>query len=102
VTLVLPLALVVYAAIAIVGPHWWISGVLAPALAALLWMRHPRARFSAYVFFSAVVLRGVLRGLWPLAAFGATAILIMQTAAARRAWPRLRLGVRPGDRMARP
>jgi len=44
-------SLLVYAGIA-VARHWWPSALMAPLLAVLLWRRHRRARFSAYVFFS--------------------------------------------------
>ena len=95
--LVLPASLLVYAVVAVFAARWWISGVVAPLLAALLWTRHPRARFAAYIFFTAAAARGLIRGAGPLTLFAVAAILVLQTPAARRAWPRLR-----GDRMTRP
>src|SRR6266849_9624828 len=61
--------LVLYAALALLA-HRWISGLVAPLVAALLVARHPRARISAYVFLSALALRGLIAGAWPLALFG--------------------------------
>ena len=90
----LALGLAGYATFALGIGHWWISGVAAPVVAALLLARHRRARFSAYVFFSVVVLRGVLTGWWMLAGGAAAAILLLQTPAALRAWPRLPLPAR--------
>ena len=54
----LPGAVLVYAAVALAVGHWWISGAGALVVACLLWYRHPRARFAAYVLFSVVPLRG--------------------------------------------
>ena len=87
---VLPLALVAYACVALGVAHWWVSGLVAPVVAALLWRRHPRARFAAYVFLSLVALRGALAHRWAALAFAVVVVALMQTAAARRAWPRLR------------
>jgi hypothetical protein len=84
-------ALVLYAALALLA-HRWISGLVAPLVAGLLATRHPRARFSAYVFLSALALRGLLAGAWPLALFGGAAIVVMQTPPAVRAWPRVAAG----------
>jgi hypothetical protein len=106
-------ALIGYAVIAPSVGHRWISGVVAPAVAVLLWRRHPRARFAAYIFLSAVGVRAALEGQWPALLFAATAILVLQTPAARRVWPRLSLRwpgrlTRPtdnrerDDRMSRP
>ena len=81
-------ALVIYAAVALTA-HRWVSGAAAPVIAVLLALRHPRARFSAYVFFSALALRGLAVGAWPLVAFAVAAVLVLQTSPARRAWPRL-------------
>ena len=63
---------------------------IAPLVAALLWMQHPRARFAAYIFFTVAAVRGLFRGAWPVTAFAIAAILLLQTPAAARAWPRLR------------
>jgi hypothetical protein len=83
-------ALVAYAALA-VASHRWIPALVAPLVAVLLALRHRRARFSAYVFFSAVVVRGLVAGAWPLALFGGAALAVMQHPAAVRAWPRVRV-----------
>jgi hypothetical protein len=97
VTVVLLAGLLVYAVLALLARHW-VTGLAAPVVAALLVVRHPRARFSAYVFFSVVALRGLVTGAWVLVAFGAAGVLALQTRAARRAWPRLA----PGTRRSRP
>ena len=91
--LFLALALAGYATFALVV-RWWVSGLAAPVVALLLLARHRRARFSAYVFFSVVVLRGAVTGSWMLAGAAAAAILLLQTPVARRAWPRLPAPVR--------
>lgn len=83
--------LLLYAALALAA-HRWISGLVAPLVAALLIARHPRARFSAYVFFSALAVRGLVAGAWALALFAGGAIVVMQTPPAVRAWPRVALG----------
>ena len=89
VAIALGVLLLVYGAFALGVEHWWISGLAAPAVAALLWVRHRRARFSAYVFFTVVVLRGLAAGAWWAAALGAAGILLLQTRSARATWPRL-------------
>ena len=87
----LPVALVVYAAVA--GTHgWWLSAAIAPLVAWLLWRRHTRARFTAYVFFSVMTARALIIMSWPLALFALGAIGALQLPAARRAWPRLTRG----------
>lgn len=91
--------LVVYAALALAA-HRWISGLAAPVVAALLAIRHPRARFSAYVFFSALAMRGLVAGAWPLALFAGAGIVVLQTPPARRAWPRLVAGTTRSTRGA--
>jgi hypothetical protein len=91
-------SLVVYTLVA-AAQRWWPSAVIAPILATLLWTAHRRARFSAYVFFSVMAARGALTTHWALSAYALAAIALMQTPAARRAWPRLTRG---GDRMRRP
>ena len=72
----------------------WISGLAAPIVAVLLWRRHRRARFSAYIFFSALALRGLVTGSWALVVFAGASGLVLQTPAAPRAWPRLIAGRR--------
>jgi len=81
-------SLLVYAGIA-VARHWWPSALMAPLLAALLWRRHRRARFSAYVFFSVLAARGALTGVWALPVYALAVVGVLQTASARAAWPRL-------------
>ena len=85
----LPAAVLGYAAVALSVGRWWISGTCALVVAWLLWRRHPRARFAAYVLFSVVLLRGALTRGWRSALFGAAAILVLQLPAALRAWPRI-------------
>jgi hypothetical protein len=106
----LPAAILGYAVVALAIEHWWLSGVVALVVAGLMWRRHPRARFSAYILLSALVMRAVFGHAWGALVFAALTLAVMQTPAARRAWPRLVPGARPGrgarpeggDRMARP
>jgi hypothetical protein len=94
-------SLLVYAGVA-VAYHWWPSALMAPLLAALLWRRHRRARFSAYVFFSVLAARGALTGVWALPVYALAAVGVLQTASARAAWPRLTPAWRVrGDALAR-
>ena len=100
-------SLLVYAGIAAAW-HWWPSALMAPLVAALLWRRHPRARFTAYVFFSVLAARGALTGVWALPIYALAAVGMLQTASARAAWPRLTPAWRGrgdaparGDRMRR-
>jgi hypothetical protein len=88
VAIVLPLALVAYAGVA-ATLGWWPSAVIAPAVAWLLWRRHARARFTAYVFFSVMTARALFIASWPLALFALGAIGALQLPSARRAWPRI-------------
>ena len=104
--MILVASLLAYSAVAVTR-HWWPSAVMAPLLAVLLWRRHRRARFSAYVFFSVLATRGTLTGVWALPAYAAVAIGLLQTPAARVTWPRLQRGrtrtdpPAPDDRMRR-
>lgn len=100
----MPVTLVLYAIVALVWLHRWPSAVAALIVAALLWRRHPRARFSAYILFSVMAARAALTGDWRVFALAVAAIVVMQTPAAAPAWPRLRRGVAraDSDRMARP
>jgi hypothetical protein len=93
-------SLLVYCGAAITR-HWWPSAVIAPLVAALLWRRHRRARFTAYVFFSVMAFRGALTREWGLIAYALAAVALMQAPAAARAWPRLSPGRGRGDRTAR-
>ena len=98
----LPAACVAYAAAALTWRHAWIAAAAGALVALLLWWRHPRARFAAYVFFSAMALRSAVTGAWPTLAFAVLAVLVMQTPPARAAWPRLRPGRVRSDRMPPP
>jgi hypothetical protein len=89
----LPVACLAYAATALAWRHSWISAAAGVVVAWFLWRRLPRARFAAYIFFSAMAIRSVLTAAWPTLAFAAVAVLALQTAAARAAWPRLRPGL---------
>jgi len=92
VTTLLPTACAAYAVASLVWRQSWISGVAGGLIALLLASRHPRARFAAYIFFSAMAIRSVLTAAWPTLVFAVLAVLAMQTRAARTAWPRLRGG----------
>lgn len=105
---VLVAALLVYAGFAALA-GWWLSALAAPLVAWLLWRRHPRARFAAYVLLSVVTVRAAVAGAWPVLAFAVAAIAVLQTRTAARAWPRLEPGRTRarghgggGDRMTRP
>lgn len=99
----MPLACLAYAAITLGADGSWVSAAAAALVGWWLWRQHRRARFAAYVFFSAVAVRGVLTARWPTLAFAVAALLVMQTPPALTAWPRLRPGWRRGggDRMRR-
>ena len=98
----LPLSCVAYAVVALGWRHSWVSAAAGVLIAALLWWRHPRARFAAYIFFSAMAIRGVLTAAWPTLAFAIAAVLLLQTPPALAAWPRLRPGRVRSDRMRPP
>jgi hypothetical protein len=91
VQIALPAALLGYTALAAVN-GWWLSALVAPLVAWLLWRRHRRARFTAYVFLSVLVARALVAASWPLALFALGALGALQLPAARRAWPRLTPG----------
>ena len=65
-------------------------GLAAPYVAWLVWRRHPRARFAAYVFLTHEALRGVHLRRWDAVALAALWILLLQLPAARRWLPSLR------------
>jgi hypothetical protein len=98
----IPGSLLVYAAIAAREQRWG-SALAACIVAALLWCSYRRARFAAYVFFTALAVRGAFAGMWALPVYAGLALAAMQMAAARRAWPRLVRGRLLGgdDRMPR-
>ena len=84
-------SVVVYAAIG-AYQHRWPSVVTGAVLVVLLASAHRRARFAAYIFFPAVAIRGVLVGNWALPLSAGVVLVVMQTAPARRAGPRLARG----------
>lgn len=90
-SIALPIALLAYAGVALLN-GWWVSAIVAPVVAWLLWRRHPRARFTAYVFLSVLAARGLLMPSWALVLFALAAIGSLQLPAARRFWPRLTRG----------
>jgi hypothetical protein len=77
--------------------NWIAYGLAAPYVGVLLWRRHARARFAAYVFFTHEALRGLHFRRWDAAAVAIAAILLLQLPAARRWAPSLR----PADILAR-
>jgi hypothetical protein len=85
VIVILPVMLLAYSGTAL-ATHWWLSGLAAPVVAVLLWYRHPRARFSAYVLLSVIVVRGLFTHAWLVTAFGTASLLAMQLPSARTAW----------------
>lgn len=99
----LPLACLGYAAVAVIHGRAWLSAAAAVVLAGLLWRRHPRARFAAYIFFSALALRALTSSGWPTLLFAGGAVLLLQAAPAKAVWPRLTPGWsrKPDDRMRR-
>jgi hypothetical protein len=103
VVLLLPLACLVFGAVAVAVRGAWLSAAAATLVAWLLWRRHRRARFAAYVYFTAVAVRGALTARWPTLAFAIAAVLVLQAPPALLLWPRLTPGVRRkrGDRMRR-
>lgn len=86
-----PLACVVYAVVA-GAARAWLPAAAALVAGWLLWRRHPRARFAAYIFLSALALRAMTSGAWLTLAFAAGALLLLQAPPARAAWPRLTPG----------
>ena len=90
-----PVVLMIYAGLALATGRW-VSGLTAPVVAWLLWRRHRRARFSAYVLLSVIAARGAMTGAWWLVGGALVVIAVLQSPAAARAWPRIRPGF---DRM---
>ena len=91
--LVVPAALLAYGIFALTRGRW-LHGLAAPLVAWLLFRRHRRARFAAYVFLTAVFARSVLTQDW-LVASGAVGLgALLQLPAATREWPRIRPGFR--------
>lgn len=65
-------------------------GLGAPYVALLLWRRHPRARFAAYVFLTHETFRGLHFRNWDAVGAAVAWILLLQLPAARRYAPSLR------------
>lgn len=95
-------SLLIYAIVAGRQAQWG-SALAAVIVAGLLAASHRRARFAAYVFLTALAVRGVLAGVWALPVYAGITLVAMQTGPARRAWPRLVRGRLLGgdDRMRR-
>lgn len=72
-------------------------GLAAPYVAVLLWRRHPRARFAAYVFLTHETFRGLHFRQWDAVGVAIGWILLLQLPAARRYAP----SVRPAEVRAR-
>lgn len=65
-------------------------GLAAPYVGMLLWRRHPRCRFAAYVFLSHEIVRGLHFRHWDAVAVALAWIALLQLPAARRYAPSLR------------
>lgn len=65
-------------------------GLAAPYVAGLVWRRHPRARFAAYVFLTHEAVRGAHFDRWDAVALAGLWILLLQLPATRRWLPSLR------------
>lgn len=65
-------------------------GLAAPYVGVLLWRRHPRCRFAAYVFLSHEIVRGLHFRHWDAVAIALAWIALLQLPAARRYAPSLR------------
>jgi hypothetical protein len=64
-------------------------GVAAPYVAVLLWRRHPRARFAAYVFLSHEAIRGIHFRHWDAVIVALAWVFLLQLPSARRYAPSL-------------
>ena len=69
----------------------------APWVARLLWCRHPRARFAAYVFFTHETVRGLHFRHWDAVLVAGAWTLLLQLPSVRRYAP----SVRPDEMRAR-
>ena len=65
-------------------------GLAAPYVGTLLWRRHPRARFAAYVFLTHETVRGLHFHRWDAVLVAVAGVLLLQLPAARRWAPSLR------------
>ena len=72
-------------------------GLAAPWVGILLWRRHPRARFAAYVFLAHETGRGVHLRHWDAVCLALAWIALLQLPSARRYAP----SVRPAEVRAR-
>jgi hypothetical protein len=68
-------------------------GLGAPYVAWLIWRRHPRARFAAYVFLSHEMVRGAHLGRWEAVGIAMAWVLSLQGRGARAWMP----AIRPAD-----
>ena len=65
-------------------------GLAAPYVGVLLWRRHPRCRFAAYVFLTHETVRGLHFRHWDAVAVALVWIALLQLPVARRYAPSLR------------
>lgn len=72
-------------------------GLVAPYVGLLLWRRHRRARFAAYLFLTHEAARGLHFGHWDAVAVALAWVALLQLPAARRYAPSLR----PAEILAR-
>ena len=70
--------------------NYFAYGLAAPYVGVLLWRRHPRCRFAAYVFLSHEILRGLHFRHWDAVILTVVWIALLQLPAARRYAPSLR------------
>jgi hypothetical protein len=66
-----------------------IYGVFAPAVGVLLSMRHPRARFAAYIFLTMELVRAIAGESLVRAAVAVGVLLLLQLPRMRALWPRI-------------
>jgi hypothetical protein len=62
-------------------------GIAAPYVAWLVWRRHPRARFAAYVFLTHEAVRGLHGRRWDAVLIAVAWVLLLQLPPARRFLP---------------
>lgn len=70
--------------------NWLAYGLAAPYVAALLWRRHPRARFATYVFLSHETVRGAHFHHPAAVGVAVAGVILLQLPSARRWAPSLR------------
>ena len=71
-------------------PNYLVYGLAAPYVALLLWRRHPRARFAAYVFLSHETVRAAHFRHGDAVAVALLGVVLLQLPSARRWAPSLR------------